>query len=186
VKQIDLIARLMALEPPLFLFGGFAEDALLHGQVSRPHGDIDLFVWLDELELRVQQAADLSFEDMHVKFEPAAGRPMVLGGIAEGIELELVVAQRTPEGRGFFELPSEVGLRRMWLPDDATAYPEQVLGKIKVRTLSPRSLYQVRIVSADLFGGFRPKDVAAQKALKQRFFADVPESALQPTYETDN
>jgi hypothetical protein len=71
----------------------------------------------------------------------------------------------------------------MWLPDDATAYPEQMLGTLKVRTLSPRSLCQVRIVSADLFGGFLPKDVVAQKALKQRFFADVPESALQPMYE---
>jgi hypothetical protein len=183
VKQIDLIANLMALRPPLFLFGGFAEDALLHGQVSRPHGDIDVFVWLDELELRVQQAAELGFEDMHVKFEPAAGRPMVLGATSQGLELELVVAQRFPEGRGFFELPTDVGVRRMWLPDDATAYPEQMLGKLKVRTLSPRLLYQVRIVSADLFGGFRPKDVVAQKALKQRFFADVPEDALQPTYE---
>jgi len=64
---------------------------------------------LDELELRVQQAAELGFEDMHVKFAPALGRPLV--------------------------------------------------------------------------GGFRPTDVVAQKALKQRFFADVPESALLPTYE---
>jgi hypothetical protein len=46
---------------------------------------------LDELELRVQQAAELSFEDMHIKFEPAAGRPMVLGAIVQGIALELVV-----------------------------------------------------------------------------------------------
>lgn len=166
MKQIDLIAQLMALGPPLFLFGGFAEDALLHGKVNRPHNDVDTFVWLDELELRVQQAAELGFEDMHVKFEPAAGRPLVLGAVAHGIELELVVAQRFPKGRGFFELPSEVDVRRMWLPDDATAYPEQMLGTLKVRTLSPRSLYQVRIVSADLFGGFRPKDVVAQKALR--------------------
>jgi hypothetical protein len=29
----------------------------------------------------------------------------------------------------------------MWRPDDATAYPEQMLGTLKVRTLSPPSLY---------------------------------------------
>jgi hypothetical protein len=183
VKQIELIAQLMALGPPLFLFGGFAEDALLHGKVSRPHGDIDVFVWLDELQLRLRQAAELGFQDMHVKFEPASGRPLVVGASAQGIELELVVAQRTPEGRAFFELPAEVGVRRVWLPDDTTAYPEQMLGTLKVRTLSPLSLYQVRIVSADLFGGFRPKDVVSQKALKERFFSDLSESALQPTYE---
>jgi hypothetical protein len=164
------------------LFGGFAEDALLHGKVSRPHDDIDVFVWLDELDAHLDHVAELGFGEMHAKFEPAPGRPLVLGAAAHGTELEFVVGQRTAAGRGFFELPSDEGLRRMWLPEDSVSYAEQRLGNVKVRTLSPRCLYQVRIVSADLFGGFRPKDVRAQKALKAKFFPTASEASLQPAF----
>jgi hypothetical protein len=34
-RQLDLIAHLGALQPPMFLMGGYAEDALLAGRVTR-------------------------------------------------------------------------------------------------------------------------------------------------------
>ena len=55
MTQLDSVSRLMSLEPPLYLFGGFAEDAVLYGTVSRPHQDVDVLVWLDELPLRIEQ-----------------------------------------------------------------------------------------------------------------------------------
>ena len=183
MTQLDLIARLMLLEPPLHLFGGFAEDALLDGGVSRPHADIDVFVWLDELDLRLEQLRELGCGDAHVKFEPAQDRPLVIGVFVADAEIELVVGQRDDGGRGFFELPGRHGLRRMMLPDDAVKYPEQPLDGLLVRVLSPLTLYQVRIASGELFGGYRSKDVQAQRALRKAFFEDVPEEDLQPVYK---
>jgi hypothetical protein len=36
-RQLDLIAKLAALDPPPWFIGGYAEDALLAGAVTRPH-----------------------------------------------------------------------------------------------------------------------------------------------------
>jgi hypothetical protein len=41
-RQLELIARLAALEPTPSFMGGYAEDALLAGSVTRPHEDVDL------------------------------------------------------------------------------------------------------------------------------------------------
>jgi hypothetical protein len=42
-KQLDLLRRMASLDPPPCFMGGYAEDALLAGAVTRPHEDID---WL--------------------------------------------------------------------------------------------------------------------------------------------
>lgn len=47
----ELIERLSALDPPVFVFGGFAEDAVLHGKVTRRHGDVDVLVVRDQLDV---------------------------------------------------------------------------------------------------------------------------------------
>jgi hypothetical protein len=36
-RQLELIAKLAALEPSLSFMGGYAEEALLAGRVSREH-----------------------------------------------------------------------------------------------------------------------------------------------------
>ena len=41
-RQLELIATLAALEPPPWFMGGYAEDALLAGAVTREHEDVDL------------------------------------------------------------------------------------------------------------------------------------------------
>jgi hypothetical protein len=178
-RQLELISALMELDPPILLFGGFAEDAVLHGSVARPHDDIDVVVWRDELDLRVAQLNDLGFATIEVRFEPAPNRPLVVVATDGDAEVELVVADRT-EGRASFDLPGEQGVDRVWMPPDFASTPVRRLGPISVRTISPLALYQVRAASAEVFGGFRPKDVEAQAALRSRFFADVGDAELQP------
>ena len=141
--QLDLIERLMALEPPLHLFGGFAEDAVLFGTVSRPHADVDVFVWLDELPLRVDQAESLGFGPFETRFESPPGTPVAVGAVSDGVDLELCVGRRSADGRTFVDLPGDSGLRRFWLPPDALTYPTQALDGIVVRTISPLALHQV-------------------------------------------
>ena len=183
MTQLDLIARLMLLEPPLHLFGGFAEDAVLHGKVSRPHQDVDVLVWFDELPLRIEQGRALGFERFEVRFESAPGLPLAVGASSNGLDLELCVGSRDSNGRPFFHRPSESGLQRCWLPDDSLSYPPAMLGDIRVRTVSPLTLYHVRAALADVFGGMRPKDYVVQAALHDRFLSHLSESDLRPRVE---
>ena len=177
--QLDLIAGLMVLDPPVFLFGGYAEDALLYGTVARPHDDVDVFVWRDDLPSRLDQVRALGFEGIESRFEPSSGRPLVVGAARGDLQLELCIGDRAG-GRAHFDLPAEDGLGRVWLPDDLVDYPMQHLDDLVVRTLSPLALYQVRMASASVFGGFRPKDELSQAALRDRFFASSSEADLAP------
>ena len=170
----------MALVPPVRLFGGYAEDAVLYGSVSRPHDDIDICVWRHDLQACITQLEDLGLATIEVRFEPAPSRPLVVVATDGKVEVEVVVADRT-DGRASFDLPGADGIDRVWMPPDFDSTPPLPLDGLLVRTISPLALYQVRLASAGVFGGFRPKDVAAQAALRSRFFENVDEAALRPT-----
>ena len=43
-SYLELIGAISELDPPLFVFGGVAEDALLDHRLSRPHADVDVLV----------------------------------------------------------------------------------------------------------------------------------------------
>ena len=178
--QLKAIAGLMALQPPRFLFGGWAEDALLHGKPSRPHDDIDLLVPLHDLEDLLAQVEKLGFTDPCVKFQVEEGKPIVVSAYAEGQELELIVYQTDERGRAFFDLPVGHELQRFWMPDDAFVHPPGRIGNVAVRTLSPLALYQIREFSQHVFGGFRDKDRKTQAALKERYFRDRSAAELRP------
>jgi hypothetical protein len=178
--QLDLIRTLMAIDPAFILFGGFAEDALLYAGVSRPHDDVDVLVWLDELPARQAQLSELGFGDFEVRFEPAAGRPLAVGALGGPVDLELCIGQRTKDGSLYFELPDVSGPQRVWLPEDALEQPTARLENIEVRVPSPLLLYQVRTAMGAAMGGLRPKDEVTQSALHSRFFPDVPEASLAP------
>jgi hypothetical protein len=178
--QLRAIADLMDLRPARVLFGGWAEDALLHGKPSRPHDDIDLLVPLGDLADVIGQVETLGFRDPHVKFQVEDGRPVVVSAFREGVELELIVYQVDARGRAFFDLPVGPELRRFEMPTGALSHPPGRLGDIQVRTISPLALYHVREFSQHVFGGFRDKDRVTQAALKERFFRATPERELQP------
>lgn len=123
--QVALIGQLMQLRPPRFLFGGWAEDALLHGKPSRPHQDIDLLVPLEDLDRLVTQVQGLGFADAQVKFQVEEGKPIVVSAYAEGQELELIVYQQDSRGCAFFDLPVGHELLRFWMPPDAFRHPRR-------------------------------------------------------------
>ena len=54
-----LFEALMRFEPPVYLFGGFDEDALLHGAAVRPHEDVDVLVSRDALERQLENAGGI-------------------------------------------------------------------------------------------------------------------------------
>jgi len=67
-----LLKQLAALSPPLFVMGGFAEDALLHHRITRQHGDLDVLIVRSQLNQRLQQLKPLGFAEFEV-YVPIAG-----------------------------------------------------------------------------------------------------------------
>lgn len=183
---LQLIASLFELDPPLCIFGGFAEDALLYGKVSRPHSDVDVLVLRDELSLRMDQFRRLGFVDFEVYYAITPGRPLVLNGEREGLHLELGLFELTPAGQPYFEVRAEDGaLSRITLSDDTLKFPPSVIEGVRIRTVSPLALHQIRagLDAIRAFGDLRPTDIPAQQLLKEKFFSERREEDLLPRIE---
>jgi hypothetical protein len=179
----SLLETLMTFEPPMHVFGGFAEDALLHGTSVRTHDDVDVLVGREELEAQLRNARGIGFASQEVRFEPIDGMPMVIGTSDGTLYLEISVYDRTTEGVVFFHIPDQGGrLFRVDLSDGVFDHPLSDLDDIALRTVSPLALYQIRagITMAGGFGPPRPKDVTSQEALRTRFFPHASPESLQP------
>jgi hypothetical protein len=174
----------MGFEPPVYLFGGVAEDAMLHGSWVRPHEDVDVLVERKDLARQLENARALGFETFETRFEPLPDTPVVVGSIEHGLNLEISVWDRTPEGRAsFFMVDDHDAVVRIELTDDIFEYPPSMLDGVEVRTISPLAQFQIRagIAAAGGFGALRPKDIPAQEALHERFFPDASVDSLTPT-----
>lgn len=182
-SQLELLRALMELEPKVHIFGGFAEDALLYGRQSRRHEDIDVVVFRDELDLRLDQAEALGFREWHLRMQPEPGRPLVIGSILGEMNLEYVVFDRDQDGGVSFVVPTPEGLTRVWLPEGAFDHARSSVDGVGVRTVSPLALYQIRVGVTETFGGMRPKDKVSQAKLRSTFFSGVPEEKLAPRTE---
>jgi hypothetical protein len=181
----SLVRSVMGLDPPLFIFGGFAEDVLLNGRVARPHSDLDVLMYREEIDQRLEQFATLGFTAWEVWYMPRPGLPLVYHAASDGIDLEPSVFERDEIGCHFVLEDLTGTLNRVYLPDDAFAYPPIPLNGIDYRILSPLSLYQIRaaIESLGVFGPLRVKDIEVQQRLRSRFLSDRGESDLSPRIE---
>ena len=181
-----LVQSIMSLAPPLFIFGGFAEDVLLNGRVARPHSDLDILMYRDEVDLRLEQFAALGFTDFEVWSMPRPGLPLVYHAASNGIDLEPSVFERDETGTCFVLDDREGRLNRVYLPDGAFDYPPIPVDGLHYRILSPLSLYQIRaaIEALGVFGPLREKDIATQSLLRSRFLSHHDESALRPRIVT--
>ena len=138
-----LLETLMTFKPPVHVFGGFAEDALLHGTSVRSHDDVDVLVGRGELEAQLGNARAIGFSSHEVRFEPIEGMPMVIGTTDGDMELEISVCDQTTEGIVFFHIPDQDGrLFRVDLSDGVFDHPASDLDGIALRTVSPLALCQ--------------------------------------------
>ena len=194
-RQLELLERMAAVEPAPYIMGGFAEDALLAGHVTRPHEDVDWLLPRQELQLRLAQAAELGFETFETWGESAPGEPFYLYGENGDLKLDLGVADDV-DGRLhvkihklFFEVEgggeAPAGYR-FALPDDALAHPPVRLEGITLRVVSPLTLYQLRagIASQGSFGPLSERHLAALAELRERYFQQRSEDELLPIVES--
>ena len=96
---LALIERLTSVQPPVFVFGGFAEDALLAGRTTRPHGDVDVLVGRADLVEHLRRFGDWGFPAFEIYFEVVPGSPLVYHSALDGIDLELGVFDELVPGR---------------------------------------------------------------------------------------
>jgi hypothetical protein len=189
-RQFELIATLAALEPPPWFMGGYAEDALLAGAVTREHEDVDLIFPRSEEELRLAQLAELGFGDWETWGEAAPGVPFYLFGQNGELRLDLGIVDQAGGHNwmrvhrlsftvGGEEAPAGYQLR---LPDDLFDHPAVELEGIALRPIPPLALYQMRSGVADRnsFGPLSERHLATMAELRRRFFPELPEDDLLP------
>ena len=192
-EQLELLRRMAALDPGPCLIGGYAEDALLAGTVTRPHVDIDWMVPRRELQLRLAQARELGFGEFETWGESAPGEPFYLYAENGELKLELGVVDEQ-DGRVYLRIHTlafDVDGReppagyQLLLPRDTFAHPPVEIDGVIVRTASPLALYQLRvgIASQGSFGPLSAQQRNAARRLKERFFPLRSKADLEPQIE---
>ena len=194
-RQLALVEQFQAFDPPPFLMGGVAEDALLNGGYTRPHGDLDLLVERSELADLHGHLRSLGYHAWATKGENASGEPFYLASLGSSVLLELGVADRNDHGDLYLEIARvhytfesgepPVGYR-VYLPADTFTYPPVTLEGSQVRCMSPLAACQLRmgIGSRGTFGPLRDSDREASARLRAKFFPSEDESALMPRVES--
>jgi hypothetical protein len=192
-RQLELIARMASLDPPPWFMGGYAEDALLAGTVTRPHLDVDWLFPRRELDLRLEQCAQLGFAAFETWGEAAPGEPFYLFGENGDLRLDLGIADESGGQRivRVHSLAFEVDGRpapsgyQVHLPEDLFEYPEVELDGIALRPASPLGLYQLRvgIASQGSFGELSERQRASARNLRETFYPGASEEELAPSIE---
>lgn len=192
-EQFELLTRMASLDSAPCIMGGYAEDALTAGTVTRPHEDIDWILPRQDLELRMEQARELGFREFETWGESAPGEPFYLFTQNGEQRLDLGIAD---EKHGLpviniYRLTFEVDGHeapagyRVYLPDDTfDAVPVRIDG-VPIWTASPLALYQLRIgiASRGSFGKLSEKQRSSLRRLKETFFAERSDPELEPRIE---
>jgi hypothetical protein len=192
-RQLELIAQLAALEPALSFMGGYAEDALLAGRVTREHEDVDVTFPRSEQELRLSQLAELGFVKWDTWGEAAPGVPFYLFGQHGALRLDLGICDEA-DGKHWMrvhKLSFTVGGEeapagyQLQLPDDLFDQPPVELEGIAIKPISPLALYQIRagVAERNSFGPLSDRHLATLAQLRARFFPGRSEDELLPTLE---
>jgi hypothetical protein len=192
-RQLELLRRMSELDPPPFLFGGYAEDALLAGAVTRSHLDIDWLLPRSELELRLDQARSLGFSAFESWGDAAPDEPFYVFAANGDLSIDLGITDEV-DGRHMariWKLAFKVDGRetpagyQFALPDETYAHPPVGLDGIELRVASPLALYQLRagLAVKGSFGELPPAQRASLRKLRDTFFPGRSEAELTPRIE---
>ena len=180
---MPLLGELASLNPPPFIFGGIAEGVLLDRAVGPSHGDVDVLIPRDQLELMTEQLGELGFHDFAVYYEPRPGRPLVLGSSRGDLALELNLLDRDATGSPYFAVRTEDGPVAISMPRNLFDWPPTIIDGVPIRTLSPLALIQIRagVTVTGVFGPPRPgKDDLHQARLIAAYFPNADEALEEP------
>jgi hypothetical protein len=192
-RQLDLLRRMSRLSPAPWVFGGYAENALLAGTVTRPHVDVDWLFPRRELDLRLAQARTLGFTEFETWGEAASGEPFYLFARNGDLTIDLGITDEAAGrhvvrvGKLAFEVDGGAAPAgyQIALPRDTYSHRPAAIDGIEVRVASPLALYQIRagIAARGSFGELSPTQRASLRTLRERFFPDRTEAELAPQIE---
>jgi hypothetical protein len=134
--------------------GGFAEDALLGGEITHDRADIDLLVDKRDWEALRDELGKKSVAGFAPIFLGPSSEPIAFGSRLHGITVEVWLASRDEDGHSIV-LPGDGSWFRLRLPADTFDFPRAYLEDVPVQTVSPSALCVFRAVSAQTRGDER-------------------------------
>ena len=182
---IETVKLLNTLPRAIPVFGGVAEDAVIYGKLTRPHGDVDVFVNRDEWSERLAELRTAGFGEPELYYE-IAGKPIVYALDAGSCHVEVYLYERDGSGEAYGEAEGGDGaVYRMYLPGGAFDGYTAMLDGIPISAVTPLALFIVRAASEAIgaWGEHRPFDEVNQRALKERFLSSMDDDELRPRLE---
>jgi hypothetical protein len=192
-RQLDLLRRMAQLTPAPWVMGGYAEDALLAGTITRPHVDVDWLFPRRELDLRLAQARALGFTQFETWGEAAPGEPFYLFAQADDLKIDMGITDEA-DGRHVIRvhrLAFDIAGReapagyQVVLPDHTYDHPPVDIDGIPIRVASPLALYQLRvgIASQGSFGELSDRHREQSRRLREAFLEGRSDAELAPPIE---
>ncbi len=162
--------------PPMWLAGGYAEEALLNGQVTSEHGDVDFVaMFTDAKRIKgIYEGMGYQVTETHDPQAPQPYKLLLKKGNLGKVDIGLFYKDKQT-GRIYADTGDGKGARyRVYFEPGVLSDEEQKLGDLSVKTMSPQFLMQAREVFWQIGreASPRPRDLTMQEALRTRFFPD--------------
>lgn len=180
VEQLDFLNMIQEKRLPIWVIGGFADDALVHGGLSRFHSDIDAVTYRDKADFLKTELENMGFLIEEVIIPPNT-TAYKLRAKKDLLHLDLVLFDFDESSKRFYISlvnPNTNDLFRIYFSENSLSYPTQNLNGIKINTVSPMTLIQSKNIYARIGSNEeRDKDLKSQTVLINKFFpGDSPDS----------
>jgi len=173
VQQLEFFKIIQEKNLPIWIIGGFADDALIQGNLSHFHGDIDAVAYRDKTDSIRVELENMGFHVEEVIVPPNT-TAYKLRAVKDFLHLDLVLFDFDEESNKFYINLANTNtgdLFRIYFSEDSLSYPTQDLDSVKVNTVSPTTLIQSKNIYAQIgSNGERDKDSRSQMDLVNKFF----------------
>ncbi len=173
-SQLAFIRDVFEKKLPVCLWGGYADDALLHQSISRKHSDVDLAAFRTDSELLRKEFLSMGLKVEYVAFVKGE-TPYKLLVTGEHMHADVALFDTDEKGNPVMDIyyPRMGAQYRVDFDPNVLQGIESQLEGVSVTTVSPLAL----IRSKDAYfqagvGPSRKKDVAGKQALLAQFFPD--------------
>lgn len=173
-NQLAFIREIFDRKLPVRLWGGYADDALLSGRVSRLHHDVDLVAMRTDTALLKIELGKLGYDVTEESFEKG-GKPYKLLVRGTGVLADIALFDTGENGQPMIDIFYTKIQRRykVSFSDDMFEEAACSIEGIPVVTVSPIALIRSKAAYFQAgVAGSRPKDVRGKEALMRKFFPD--------------
>ena len=177
-QQLKFISVISQFELPTVIIGGFAEDALLGGEITREHGDVDILLDRDDVASVKQKLTEAGYA-VEEKIEEGSSKPYKLLLSNGGVRFDIGIADKDESGNPYIDVvgkndQEENVTYRVFLPKDLLVGEDATIESKKVKVAKAENLlylrYAVEMISR--FPTPRQKDIDGERAIRENFFPE--------------